>query len=147
MSWLGEEIKPGSLLKPDFPGKKRKVKPEGHGQRTPREKKPGHLALVRQLPCLGCGWDQGCDAAHLRVSAPGKPITGISRKPDDRWTNPLCHTCHMKQHSMGERDFWKRLKIDPFVMAETLYRLSPDLEAMRQHVLKVINRYTGEVIR
>lgn len=137
MTWLGEPQKPGSLLKPDFPSKKQKAKPEGPGQRTPREKKPGHLAAIRLCQCLSCGADQGCDAAHLRISAPGKPNAGVGQKPDDRWTNPLCHPCHMSQHSMGERDFWKRIGADPFKTAIELYRLSPNTEAMREYIVKL----------
>ncbi len=132
--WLGNTSKPGSLLKPDFAAKKQKVKPSGPGQRQPREKKPGHLIAIRQLPCLSCRTDPCGEAAHLRISTAGKPNAGIGAKPDDRWTNPLCHTCHMTQHSEGERSFWKRLNIDPFKMAQDLFRLSPDVDAMRAHI-------------
>ena len=137
MTWLGEPLKPGSLLKPDFAEKRKKIRPEAEGQRQPREKKPGHLAAIRQCQCLNCGLDQGCDAAHLRISAPGKPNAGVGQKPDDRWTNPLCHPCHMKQHSVGERDFWKRAGVDPFKTAVELYHLSPNVEAMRDYVSKI----------
>lgn len=30
----------------------------------------------------------------------------MSKKPDDKWTVPLCATCHIYQHGTGEFSFW-----------------------------------------
>lgn len=142
MSWLGEPIRPGALLKPDYAPKKQKIKPEGPGQRKPREKIAGHLAAIRQCQCLSCGADPCGEAAHLRVSAPGKPNAGVGQKPDDKWTNPLCHACHMAQHSEGERAFWKRLNIDAFKTAVELFTRSPNVEEMRLYIIELRHRRT-----
>lgn len=136
--WLGQPSKPGSLLKPDYKPKREKIKTSGPGQRKPREKIAGHLAAIRQCQCLSCGQDPCGEAAHLRISTAGKPNAGIGAKPDDKWTNPLCHDCHLnKQHQEGERAFWKRLGIDPFKSAVELFTRSPNIEAMREYVLKL----------
>lgn len=91
-----------------------------------------HLALVRQLPCLSCDADPTREAAHLRLGVP----KGMGLKSDDRWTVPLCHDCHMEQHSVGEVTFWLRLKLDPIRIAAELHRVSPNLPAMRAVVFK-----------
>lgn len=137
MTWLGEPVRPGSLLKPDFAEKRKKIRPEAEGQRKPREKKPGHLAAIRQCQCLNCGADQGSDPAHLRASKPGKPNPGVGQKPDDKWVNPLCRRCHNEQHRGNELAFWKKAGIDPFKTAVELYHLSLNVEAMRDYVSKI----------
>jgi hypothetical protein len=60
-----------------------------------------------------------------------KPVTGLGRRPDDRHAVPLCHTCHMDQHAIGELSFWEAVGIAPLTVAASLYRLSPNIEAMR----------------
>jgi hypothetical protein len=67
----------------------------------------------------------------------GKPITGIATKPDDQFTAPGCHDCHMEQHRVGEASWWHGLGIDPLRLADALYRLSPNVEAMRAAVFAV----------
>jgi hypothetical protein len=120
----------GSLLKQ--PAKPRaKVK----GSRKPREHDDGHLEAIRQCPCIVCGIDPAGEAAHIRMMALGKPLPGMGAKPDDRFVLPLCHQDHTEQHRIGERQFWKDVGIDPLVMAERLYRVSPNTEAMRAMVM------------
>jgi hypothetical protein len=101
----------GSLLKGTQP------KAKGKDKRVVNE---SHLALIRQCPCLSCDQDPAREAAHVRMSAPGKPVTGTGIKPDDRWALPLCHDCHMKQHAVGETKFWADLGIDPIWTATEL---------------------------
>lgn len=134
-SRLANIAAPGSLLKQPG-GAVRKKKPSGQGQRQPRERDEEHLDAIRQCPCLSCGHDPCATAAHLRISSAEheKKNAGIGAKPSDRWTTPLCHDCHMKQHSEGENAFWKRLALDPFKIADALYRVSPNIEAMRAMV-------------
>jgi hypothetical protein len=120
----------GSLLKgaPRLKATARKHRPR-------REHDGKHLAAVRRCPCLSCDNDPAGEAAHLRISGPGKLIAGMSNKPDDRWALPLCRACHTgapsAQHRVGEVAFWAELHLDPLAIAERLYRVSPDVPAMR----------------
>lgn len=103
--------------------------------RKPREHDGEHLEAIRQCPCIKCGLDPAGEAAHVRMMAPDKPLPGMGAKPDDRWALPLCREDHMEQHRVGERQFWKDVGIDPLVMADRLYRVSPNIEAMRAMVM------------
>lgn len=122
----------GSLLKQPGASKKRKAK----STRSARDLDDAHLAAVRRCPCLSCDNDPAGEAAHVRMSAPGKPVTGIGVKPHDRYTLPLCSTCHTRspeaQHNVGEVAFWSDLGIDPLVICERLYAVSPDVPKMRE---------------
>lgn len=48
-------------------------------------------------------------AAHVRIGNGG----GISLKPSDYRTVPLCHRHHSEQHQYGERTFWQKYGYDP----------------------------------
>lgn len=100
--------------------------------RSPRVRDEGYLALIRKLPCLSCGMVPS-EAAHVRQASSmhGKPVTGMGTKPDDRWTLPLCQEHHAEQHREGELSFWYRLNISPCILADELFRASPDIERMR----------------
>ena len=117
----------GSLLKSERPTK--------HKARPARDANPKHLAAVRQCPCLSCGRADQIEAAHVRMSTPGKPNPGVGMKPDDKFTLPLCAVCHRTgptaQHEVGEVKFWAALGIDPLVVCARLYAVSPDVDAMR----------------
>ncbi len=112
----------------------RSFRPEGPGQRQPRERDNRHLAFVRRLPCAACGIAGPCDAAHLRAGdiAIGKRHTGKAEKPSDRWTMPLCRPCHERQHSGAELAFWDALGIDPFDLCQALFAVSGDTTAGEQ---------------
>jgi hypothetical protein len=88
-------------------------------QRMPREKDAKHLDYIRSLPCCICGDDTTVEAAHVRTGAleHGKPYTGKSEKPSDKWAVPLCGRHHREQHTMKEMDFWKCHGKDPFMIA------------------------------
>jgi len=109
----------------------RSFRPEGPGQRQPRERDNKHLAFIRRLPCVGCGSPGPCDAAHLRAGDLniGKRPTGKAEKPSDRWTTPLCRDCHARQHTGAELAFWQALGIDPFDLCQALYAVSGDTTA------------------
>ena len=109
----------GSMLKDKAP----KAKPAKVGKDTQ------HLEFIRGCPCLNCGLDARCDAAHVRMAQNGKPEPGMGAKPHDRYTVPLCHQCHMDQHKVGEREFWGSR--DPLKIAAALYLASGDQEQMR----------------
>ena len=111
-----------------------KVSPTAKGQRQPRVKEPVYLAWVRRLPCVSCaviisgGYMSpsaprggSTQAAHLRMSIPGRPNPGMQQKPDDKWVTPLCASCHAEQHDGSEQAFWDELEIDPFAFCEALH--------------------------
>ena len=92
-----------------------------------RVRDPGFLVYVRRLPCsvgpIGCSG--GIEAAHIRYSLPGEPLTGMQRKPDDSRCVPLCAGHHRTnpdaQHAGNERRWWLDRGIDPHALAATLY--------------------------
>lgn len=49
------------------------------------------LELLRSMPCCNCGADPRSQVAHSNFGEHGK---GKSIKADDKYTIPLCHTCH-----------------------------------------------------
>lgn len=102
--------------------------------RAPRDAE--HLDAIRQCPCLVCFMDHWVEAAHIRMGS----HAGMGRKPPANLTVPLCHAHHMEQHSVGELTFWTALGLAPTVIAERLWRVSPNVEAMRAmcFVVKVV---------
>lgn len=92
-------------------------------QREPRQRDERHLDYIRSLPCCICG-AVDTEAAHIRTSslAHDKRETGGSEKPSDKWTIPLCNGHHREQHTMNELAFWKKYKLDPFLLAIRLRR-------------------------
>ena len=100
-------------------------------QRQPRVKNDRHLRWIRTLPCLVTGKLGSVEASHIRFSDSivGKRETGKGERPDDRWAVPLDRDQHRAQHSTGEREYWKRLGIDPLAVAMALYSVSGDDEA------------------
>jgi hypothetical protein len=50
-------------------------------------------------------------------------------KPSDRYSVPLCSSCHALQHQFGELTFWSALQIDPLNVAFRLWTVSGDMEA------------------
>lgn len=116
-------------------------------QREPREKDPGHLKRVRELPCICCGTDTGVDAAHVRMTGPDKFNAGVGQKPHDCYVLPLCRSCHIMQHHFGEKEFWGIVGINPIVVSRSLYRLSHDHDAMYSlvSVLQRANEQTLEI--
>lgn len=98
------------------------------GLKRPRIKSEAHLDFIRSLPCVCCGNDIQTEAAHIRSGDPyyGKRNTGMSEKPDDKWTLPLCFEHHGEQHRGNELQFWKRYGVNPFVLALSLYGCTGD---------------------
>lgn len=80
-----------------------------------------YLAWLRRQPCFVC-MTKPSDAAHIRMHKPGERPTGLARKSSDRRAVPLCRSCHMRQHSMSEAQFWDDLRYNPFGTAEVFYR-------------------------
>jgi hypothetical protein len=95
-------------------------------QRNPRIEIPRHLIFIRSLPCLFTGRE--AEAAHVRYGEPklGKPKSGVSEKPSDYWTIPLCPEMHRtgkdSQHESGnERRWWINRGVDPLPICMALY--------------------------
>lgn len=116
---------PGDLLKRAF-GIAQRIKLKVVG-----DSDPVYLAMVRQLPCLGCN-DEPSQAAHVRMqSGLHNKHGGMGKKPHDKWAVPLCSDCHREQHRIGERAFWTIVGINPLLLAERLYAARGDLVRMR----------------
>lgn len=98
--------------------------------RRPRVKNERHLKFIRGLYCVICGSGE-CDAAHIRTGSRkwDKDYTGMGRKPDDKWTLPLCRPHHTEQHGMNEMAFWEKYDKDPFSIANDLYSVTGNHEA------------------
>lgn len=126
---------PGALLKSFAAPARRPRKIEG-------ERDAGYLQNVRQCPCLCCGMEPS-EAAHVRfASAAFGKASGLGKKPDDRFSAPLCAGCHRlgrdAQHNRGEQAFWHDLGINPLIVAEKLYAQRGDLTAMRAVIFVAI---------
>ena len=138
---------PGSLLKQDQPNRHRKAMRRAQA----RHRDESYLDKVRQCPCLNCGIDPAGQAAHVRMTREGKPITGMGVRPSDEHTLPLCNECHVggkeSQHAIGEREFWHRLGSDPLQMCERLYRSKESPERMRALCFVANEIATNEDIR
>lgn len=109
--------------------------------RSPRMQDASHLTAIRDLPCLKCGLEGFSEAAHVRMnSAAFNKRVGKGEKPDDRWTLPLCPSCHRidedSQHKVGEETFWHALNLNPLLICEELYKVSPTVLVMRAVVFK-----------
>ena len=102
-----------------------------------------YLRLVRSCPCLKCGLDPCGLAAHLRMNSGAfNKRQAMQKKPQPKWTTPLCAGCHTEdrdaQHRVGEAAFWMRLGINPFLVCEQLYAKRSDLVAMRAVIFSTI---------
>jgi len=76
-----------------------------------------HLEFVSSQPCLLCG-RRPSDAHHLRFAQP----RAMGRRVSDEFAVPLCRTHHRVLHSRGdEAAWWESVKLDPVVVARTLW--------------------------
>jgi hypothetical protein len=121
---------------------KRVIVPPPRPYRNEAERDPDYLAMVRQCPCLCCGMEPS-EAAHVRfASAAFGKASGLGKKPDDRFSAPLCAGCHRlgrdAQHNRGEQAFWHALGINPLIVCERLYAQRGDLVAMRAVIFTTI---------
>ncbi len=120
---------PGALLKRAF-GIAQRIK-----LKVITDSDPTYLALIRQLPCLGC-MDIPSEAAHVRMqSGAHNKHGGMSKKPADRHALPLCRDCHREQHRIGERAFWTTANLHPLLICERLYAARDDLVKMREIII------------
>jgi len=82
-----------------------------------RIRSKGHLRFVARQPCLICGRTPS-HAHHIRYAQ----SRGLALKVSDEFTVPLCAIHHSENHATGdERRWWEQHKIDPLVVASTLW--------------------------
>jgi hypothetical protein len=76
-----------------------------------------HVKFVATHPCLICG-RQPSDAHHLRFTQ----SRALGKKVSDEFTVPLCRGHHREVHRRSdEAAWWKKLGVDPTVVARTLW--------------------------
>ena len=79
-----------------------------------------HLRYVASQPCVICGRSPS-HAHHVRHAQ----RRGLGIKVSDEFTVPLCATHHQQLHNTTkEREWWQERKIDPLIVAGTLWRES-----------------------
>jgi len=77
-----------------------------------------YLVTVRGEPCLACGSPFCVQAHHLRHAEE----RGWGQKVSDKWTVPLCATCHASCHTRGKEGEWWAMKgIDPIEWATIFF--------------------------
>jgi len=83
--------------------------------KSPPVRSPKHLEYIRTLPCaIGNDCFGQVVPAHTRRRTNG----GMSMKPGDNWTIPLCDKHHSLQHRIGEQSFEKMFGISMKEIAE-----------------------------
>ncbi len=113
-------------------------------QRRPRAIDKAHKGALARCPCVVCGAEP-VHVAHVRVSdaSLGVEQAGMAAKPSDRYALPLCPWHHQDgpdaEHKVGTVKFWRDLAIDPLRLADELFKLSPDVEAMRLVILRKVH--------
>ena len=79
-----------------------------------------HLRYVASQPCVICG-RLPSHAHHVRYAQ----RRGLGIKVSDEFTVPLCATHHQQLHNTTkEREWWQERKINPLIIAGTLWRES-----------------------
>jgi hypothetical protein len=102
-----------------------------------------YLKLVRALPCLKCAMEPAGEAAHVRLnSGVFNKRQAMAKKPDPKWTLPLCSGCHWRDrgalHRSGEYLFWQDVGLNPLLVCDRLYAARGDVPRMRAIALVAI---------
>lgn len=132
MSFLGERPAFGSMLKGSTRERRTKAP---NPFKSPRVRDKEHLAAIAELDCVACGAAGPSEAAHLRMAdaSQGKRPTGMSEKPDDAWSLPLCPSCHRigpdPQHRANEREWWAARGINPVALARAFKEAHDSIRA------------------
>lgn len=93
-----------------------------------------HLKFIRQLPCCVCLRMDTVQAAHIRKGLPAHEKGGMGMKPHDKWTLPMCHFCHAKQHEVGEVSFHFDMPL-VIMLASKLYQFSGNKEKCCEEII------------
>ena len=95
--------------------------------------------MVRSLPCCLPGCGSHGDAHHL-LRIGGLP-KGTGRKNEDRWAIPVCRAHHDAAHRAGNDEAWFAGQgIQARDLANALWRVTGDLDAMKRAVWRAKNR-------
>jgi len=86
-----------------------------------------HRNHVRGHACVVCDAEAPIEVAHVRLGTDG----GMSKKPSDYYTVSLCKDCHARQHTEGERTFWRGKNVGDII--EAFIRTSPVRAEIHQH--------------
>lgn len=123
-----------------------RIPKENTGRRLAPLKRDGmseaHLALIRKLPCLGCGKAGPSDAHHLLRAEDDsglRIVKSASQTQADKWAIPLCHwDCHemaptsLHLSPMDEEEWLMVRGVDGRAVARALWAASPDEDAMHR---------------
>lgn len=98
-----------------------KLRSRSQVRRVARVLDKKHLAYVASLGCCVPGCREVATVHHLRCQ--GSTAAAGRKAGDDEAVN-LCHEHHQGDtgvHNLGERAFWRALKIDPLALAARLW--------------------------
>lgn len=125
-----------------------KTMPE-HNRRQRPDMSPAHKAMVKKLPCLGCGIEPveesnfTIDPDHLMHPEHGFNSRGMSRTSADKWTVPMCRgfgcpNCHDAAQTCkhGYEAWFAERGIDARAVAQALWAETGDLERMRRIIFR-----------
>jgi len=99
-------------------------------KRSTRWRSQAHCSHVRSHACVVCDAEAPIEVAHVRLGSGA----GMSQKPDDWRTVPLCGGpagCHHRQHTIGEATFWRSTDVEAII--EELIRTSPKRREIEAH--------------
>ena len=96
-------------------------------KRSSRWRSQKHCNYVRSHACAKCHSQAAIEVAHVRLGSGA----GMGQKPHDYLTVSLCKECHQRQHSEGERTFWKGFNLDAIL--EAFQRTSPVWREIKEH--------------
>jgi len=113
----------------DIPGKS-VVKAEEKKTRVAAD----HLGLIRKLSCCACGAPPRSDPHHLMRGGD----RGGNRTSSGRYTIPLCRKHHeeITPHGNPEAVLMARYGIDARALADSLWSVSGDVDAMERAVFR-----------
>ena len=135
---LSNFSQPGSLLKKPLKDRLKKKELAQHDRPGNSE---AHLKCVRVLNCATCLAFAPSDPHHLKHGVQHE--RGIGRRATDRWTVPLCRSCHDSVESVGSRRepewFAKRGIADPLGLASALWNATGNPVAMN----KIVDAHRG----
>jgi Protein of unknown function (DUF968) len=118
---LAQALEKNNVARSDDPVARRIVDKSALAISEPKRiRSKEHLRYVASQPCVICGRSPS-QAHHVRYAQP----RGLGIKVSDEFTVPLCATHHHQLHNTTkEREWWQERKIDPLMIAGTLWRES-----------------------
>jgi len=80
-----------------------------------------HLKWVAGFPCVICK-NPEVQVCHIRSLPDGN--VGMSLR-NDAFVTPMCYNHHREQHSIKEKNFWAKYKLNPIYISYKLACKSP----------------------